>query len=881
MLCLFGQPRDLWKKRFKIVALPLLGAVMLAVTAYRLAVYYERAKLEGQFRAESELITEDLNNGMEQYTGILEVLNAFFSVQGSSMSSAEFRIFTLDLLSHYAGVQAISWDPLVQDSHREAFERSSAPNGGDKITIFEYQASNKKVPAHERSEYIVVKYIEPREKNIAVIGFDAASDPNRKATFDLAAETDRPVASGSIRLLVPGSKGVIIVQRALIKSGRPEAVQVAGFFVVALQMSEMLNAVLGPNGARKVALKITDQNGTTIYDNKKAQGKGPDFSITKSFEPIAGIKWKLTMEPAANFVESTRISWMVLSGGTLFVGLLGGFLFLLCSRNELLAEEITKRTIAQKAVEESETRKVETLESALDSIVTIDSDSRIIEFNRAAEATFHVKREDVLGRLMPDVVIPARMRQAHYTGLQRYLGTGVGPLLRRRIETIALRSDGSEFPVEISIAALRVEGRPIFTAFLRDITERKKIELERESILEKEKIARNLAEDAVRKKDEFLAIASHELRTPISVITGWLNCLRERETNQEITKILDILDRNAKLELQIIDDILDMSLFRRGQLEMQSTVVSINKIVEHAVEAINFAAAQKEIVVKVQFDQHDAVVRGDPERLQQILWNLLSNAVKFTPKGGKVDVDVARGEGTVQVKVRDTGIGIKPEFLHQIFEPFAQQDSSPSRTYGGLGLGLPIVKALTEFHGGTIVIESAGENRGSTVTVTFPLLPIAEELSPPEAAAPALEPHPLRNKKVLIVDDMPDVLTMLELMLKQAGAQVLSANSAERALHILNEYPLDAMVCDISMPRENGYDLMRNIRKLMGANANIPAVALSAHIGSEFEKQAFAAGFQVYLTKPAMVSVLLQTVTDLCGGPNVNISDRDPSLRSG
>lgn len=394
------------------------------------------------------------------------------------------------------------------------------------------------------------------------------------------------------------------------------------------------------------------------------------------------------------------------------------------------------------------------------------------------------------------------------------------------------------------------------------ITGRKTLELERESVLLQEKAARQKAEFATKMKDDFLTKTTHELRTPLGVIKGWLEMIQSGTIDKsELPRILEILLRNTDIELQLVDDILDVSRLRVGKVALIKTTVSINDIVANALEMIHFPAQQKAIQVNVHSNASPAKVFGDQRRLEQIAWNLLSNAVKFTPQGGQIDIKISQHVGNVELQIKDNGIGISPEFLPHVCEPFEQQNSTLTRTHGGLGLGLSIAKSLVEMHGGEIAAASEGIGRGATFTVKFPLSALDNEQFTPKSLQ---SNSTLRNCRILIVDDVPDVLTLLEINLKSYGATVLCSSSADEAIQSIKLNRPDAIVCDISMPGRDGYDLIRKIRQLpANEGGNLPAIALSAHAGQEFEDRAIAAGFQKYLSKPAHAPLLVETLAEL------------------
>ena len=366
------------------------------------------------------------------------------------------------------------------------------------------------------------------------------------------------------------------------------------------------------------------------------------------------------------------------------------------------------------------------LHTALDCIVTIDADGRIIEFNPAAERTFGVAREAVLGKELAAVVIPPQLRDRHRQGLARFVASGHGTIPGRRIEISGLRGDGSEFPCELSITPIHRQGRLLFTGHLRDISERHRAETERAALLARERAARRAAEAANRAKDEFLATLSHELPTPLGPILGWVQLLREDDTDTTLLpEALETIGRNATLQLRLIEDLLDVARITSGKLQLQPHRCDLRGIVTASLETVRLAADGKGIALDFAIAAEPVPVLGDPKRLQQVVWNLLSNAVKFTPRGGRVDVRVARDDGQASVSVRDTGKGIEPWFLPHVFGRFQQEDES-ARTTGGLGLGLAIVRDLVELHGGTVSADSDGPGHGATFTVRLPLAPLAE-----------------------------------------------------------------------------------------------------------------------------------------------------------
>jgi PAS domain S-box-containing protein len=374
------------------------------------------------------------------------------------------------------------------------------------------------------------------------------------------------------------------------------------------------------------------------------------------------------------------------------------------------------------AVAEAQRRTSAIVETALDAVIGMNHEGVITEFNPAAERMFGYTRETVVGRQLAELLIPPSLRQAHRDGLRRYLLTGAGTLIDRRFETTAQRADGHEFPVEIAIARVRGEEPPTFTGFVRDLTARVRAEQEREHLLVSEATARSDAELANRAKDEFLATLSHELRTPLNAIVGWTHMLLDGSMDEVSTKrALQVIARNARLQAQLVADILDVSRIITGGVTLDVQCIDLGAVIDAALDAVRPAADAKQVQLRAEIAEVARPVEGDAQRLQQVIWNLLANAVKFSGSGGVVTIQLTASDAdTVRIVVSDSGVGIAPEFLPHVFDRFRQADGSTSRQHGGLGLGLAIVRHLVELHGGRVRAESAGAGRGATFAVELP-----------------------------------------------------------------------------------------------------------------------------------------------------------------
>jgi signal transduction histidine kinase/integral membrane sensor domain MASE1/CheY-like chemotaxis protein len=398
--------------------------------------------------------------------------------------------------------------------------------------------------------------------------------------------------------------------------------------------------------------------------------------------------------------------------------------------------------------------------------------------------------------------------------------------------------------------------------------ERKRGEEEREHLLTREHVARAEAESANRTKDQFLAIVSHELRTPLNAILGWAGMLRGGSLDEQTAvRAIEVIDRNAKVQAQLIEDILDVSRIVSGNLRLDLRPVTLQQVIEAAIDSIRPTTESKNIRVHMMLDPRAGPVSGDPDRLQQVVWNLLSNAVKFTPSDGQISVQLVSVNAHVEIVISDTGQGIAREFLPHIFDPFRQADGSKTRRHGGLGLGLAIARHLVELHGGAVKAESDGEGRGTKFTITLPCMGVAPGLSLRQQRSDVGTAYErsgeLTGLRVLSVEDDRDSREMLEMALRAEGAEVVSVGSVREALQVLNgsEWRPAVMVSDIGMPDEDGYDLIRQVRsRTPEEGGNLPAIAVTGFAGNGERERLLGAGYQMHITKPVEWSSLIRTI---------------------
>ena len=401
------------------------------------------------------------------------------------------------------------------------------------------------------------------------------------------------------------------------------------------------------------------------------------------------------------------------------------------------------------------------------------------------------------------------------------------------------------------------------------VVELRRLEDARKQLLLDERRARSEAEAANRIKDEFLATLSHELRTPLTSLLGWASLLRGEGVDEALREQgLQAIERNARVQTQLIDDLLDVSRIISGKLSLDVRPVEISSVVEAAIAVMRPASDAKGIRLAYRRDPIVGSISGDPARLQQIAWNLLSNAVKFTPEHGHIEVHLEQKDSHVQLRVSDSGLGINPEFLPRVFDRFRQADSSTTRDYGGLGLGLAIVRHLVELHGGTVRAQSAGEGQGASFCVTFPL--IAERIDPAvlnhSGEHSQLDRTSLNGLRVLVVDDEPDARQIITTLIQRTGAEVMACESAHEALEVLEKWRPDVLMSDIGMPGEDGYSLINKVRSLPAERGgDVPAAAFTAYAREEDRQKALDAGYQMHIAKPISSGQLVAMIAHLAG----------------
>lgn len=537
---------------------------------------------------------------------------------------------------------------------------------------------------------------------------------------------------------------------------------------------------------------------------------------------------------------------------------------------EELRQQNHELTIAQIALEAERQRYQDLFEFAPDGYIITDTIGTIQEANHAAATLINIKPQFLVGK--PLLIFIAKEEHCAFRTKIKHLrqadciGEWEVHLQPRHCKVI---------DVAITIRAVRDNvGKLVALRWLlRDISNRKQVEAEIAQVLAREQAARSQGEVANRMKDEFLAIVSHELRSPITAVLGWAQMLRTGKFNQEMTaKGLETIERNARLQTQLIDDLLDVSGIITGKLRLTIYPIELAPILEAAINTIRPAVEAKRINLICMFEPSVNVVLGDPERLQQVIWNLLSNAVKFTPPEGQIKVELKSINAQVEIAVSDSGIGIRPEFLPFVFDRFRQADTASTRSYTGLGLGLAIVRHLVELHGGTVEVSSLGEGLGTTFTVKLPSHAAAsikasnlEQVHLTQENKATLSDHgSLEGLQILVVDDEADMRELFAMVLEKSGALVKAVSSVQQAIELIKYWKPHVLVSDISMPEEDGYALIRQVRSLKPEDGGmIPAIALTASARGEERIRSLQEGFQLPLSKPIEPTNLVSVVATL------------------
>ena len=712
----------------------LVVSVFLSVAAAGYVAMAARQRDRIRFQNAVQDVRDSIEGRIDTYTALLRAGTGLFAESGT-VTRRGFHEFVerLDLPQRYPGIQGIGYIARTDQTDVPELVKSMRIQGASTFHID---------PAGDRADYYPILYLEPPDgRNRTAIGYDMWTDPVRRAAMERARDTGMPAASGRVMLVeeVDGRRqpGFLIFVPVYDGGRVPETVAarraaLIGFVYSPFRAGDVLKEILDAHTRYHVSLQVFDgvthDEAHELYDSGLPEhvgpALGPRFMTTASLA-IAGRNWDLAFATRPDFYEESSASQLplILAGGLIISLVLFGV-----ARSEAQARSEAERTAAElrtseEALRESESRLRRLVDANIIGIIIADLDGRIIEANDAFLAIVGYTRGDLQaghvnwGALTPDEYRPVIEQALEETRRQGR---------HEPFEAGYIRKDGSVVPALVGTAFLG--GRQnLVVGFLLDLTERKRAEREREELLQREREAHAEAQAANRAKDAFLATVSHELRTPLNAILGWAKMLHMGHLDEDRkARAVEVIERNAQMQVRLIEDLLDVSRITAGKLRLDVRPIELGPVLHTALDALRPAAEARGVKLDWRFDASPDVVSGDAERLQQIFWNLLSNAIKFTPQGGAVMLTLARHDGALAVQVSDTGIGIAPDFLPHIFEPFRQADSSTTRAHSGVGLGLAIVRHLVEIHGGTIRADSDGEGRGSTFVVELPARPVVD-----------------------------------------------------------------------------------------------------------------------------------------------------------
>ena len=530
-------------------------------------------------------------------------------------------------------------------------------------------------------------------------------------------------------------------------------------------------------------------------------------------------------------------------------------------------DALPARMQTQSGLRISEIRYRRLFEAARDGILILDAVTlKITDVNPFMTELLGYSHAEFLGKELWEIGLFCD-KEASQEAFQELQRTGY-----LRYEDLPLQAtNGTLRDVEFVSNVYEEDSHQVIQCNIRDITERKQAEKERTLLLAATQTARAEADSANGIKDEFLATLSHELRTPLTSILGWSHLLTNNNFDKKQTgRAIEIIARNARAQGRLIDELLDISRIMTGKLCLDLSAVKLAPLIQAVIEDERPAAEAKSINLKAVLNSNIGPFLGDADRLQQIVRNLLANGIKFTPNGGDIQVRLERNDSHIAITVNDNGQGIAPELLPHVFERFRQADSSNTRSNGGLGLGLAIVRQLVELHRGTVTAESSGDNAGTTFRVMLPLpsfyeVPNAEKTGPESGRnSPTTGPHSLSGLRVLVVDDELDTRELVAAVLTTCGAEVVSLGSATEALDQMERQRFDLLISDIAMPEMNGYDLIGRIRQLAEEDGGrTPAIALTAYAGIDDRKRALAAGYEMHIAKPFAPAELISAATFL------------------
>jgi signal transduction histidine kinase/CHASE1-domain containing sensor protein/CheY-like chemotaxis protein len=897
--------------------------ILLIGLCFTVVVYYYFSKLtfeqdQSRFQKTVQELQDRTKLKIDMSVALLRATTGLFAAS-DEVDRGEFERFVqqFDLQRNYPGIQGIGFSRTFTPPERDALVQKMRAQGLSDFRVW---------PEGVRDEYTAIVYLQPEgNRNNVAIGYDMYADPVRREAMQRARDTGVPAASGRVKLVQEPRDDVqqwgfliytpVYRNGALIDSVEDRRKALVGYVYSPYRIEDFLASITTAKNY-DVDLQVFDGPDTKdeyfLYGDQADPPPSDSRFTFKNTIPVAGRSWTLSYAINPSF---ERGSSRPLLKYTIITGVLLSLLFFFVTRAEVSAR--TRAEESAEEVKESETAITEANQRALleyeGLLERISNLSQTLGTARELSTIYRGLREftavsvpcdgffvslydplrdvrtacygwgdgeEVDVSQLPPMPVTERgpnsraVRTGQVIITNDYMRATTGSLAVIVGEDNGLRPESSlAVPMAVMgriIGTIEVQSyqpnvyRPEHVTAMSMAANLTAVAIENVRLLKLERTAREVAEESNRLKDEFLATVSHELRTPLTAILGWARLLDDGALDREMTQqAVDTIWRNAKAQAQIVDDILDVSRIITGNLYIDLHPTEVTPVVQNAINVVRPTADAKGIRIDTQIDPAPAVIAGDANRLQQVIWNLLSNAVKFTNNGGRVLVKVAQANRAVEISVTDSGQGIAREFLPYVFDRFSQADSTTTRHHGGLGLGLAIARHLVEIHGGTIRAQSRGEDEGATFTITLPLLESA--LKNGESAAAnkraAAAPQLLSGLNVLLVDDDSDTLNLMATALKRRQANVTAVSSAGEAIEAIREKRPDVLISDIAMPDEDGYGLIERVRSLDNGEAQgIPAVAITAYAKDEDRARALSSGFQIYVAKPIELAELVSVV---------------------
>lgn len=913
--------RDVQHQRSRRHRFVLPYLILLVGLAFTVVVYYYFSKLtfeqdQSRFQKNVQELQDRIRLKVETSITLLRAGTGLFAAS-DEVAAIEFHRFVqqLDLQKNYPGIQGIGFSRSFTPAEKAALVQQMRRSVREDFHVW---------PEGQRNEYTAIVYIyPPGNRNEKAVGYDMFADAVRRQAMEHARDTGAPSASGPVRLVQEpadeGQRGFLIYapvyqNGASIDSVEERRQALLGYVYSPYRLDDFLSPVTSAK-TYDVSFEVYDgpevKPENLLYSSPdKAPAVDRNFTHINPLD-VAGRTWTLNYAVKPSFERGSSRPLLKYS---IIVGVLLSFLFFAVTRAEVRARSRAEDSAedvreSEKAINEANQRALSEYERLLERISGL---SQVLGTARELNTIFHGLREftsvsvpcngffvslydpirDVrtacygwgdgeeveVSRLPPmpvtergpnsravrtgQVVITNDYMRATSAQLSVIIGpdNGLRPesslavpmaVMGRIIGTIEVQSYQPQAYQHEHVTAMTMAAN--LTA----------VAIENVRLLKLERTAREAAEESNRLKDEFLATVSHELRTPLTAILGWARLLEDGTLDSTMThQAVDTIWRNAKAQAQIVDDILDVSRIITGNLYIDLHPIEVTPVVQNAINVVRPTADAKGIRIEAQLENAPAMVSGDANRLQQVIWNLLSNAVKFTNNGGRVTVKVTQANAAVEISVTDTGQGISRAFMPYVFDRFSQADSTTTRHHGGLGLGLAIARHLVEIHGGTIRAASRGEGQGATFTITLPLLDSEVKTLEPATDKPlAYATQMLAGVNVLLVDDDSDTLKLMATALARRQANVTAVSSAGEAIQAICRKRPDVLVSDIAMPDEDGYGLIEKVRSLEnGETQSIPAVAITAYAKDEDRERALSSGFQIYLAKPIELAELVSVV---------------------